>query len=1013
MTKNITTIPPDAAFIDRLAEGLWQQAGKDPFRLSEMLVLLPTRRACRYLREAFPRIANMRAALLPRMQPLGDLDEDEFYFTDMDLALPPAISPLRRQLLLARLIRQKDSAMPLDQAAQLAKALGQFLDQVQIERRDLGNLAGLAPENLAVHWQETVRFLEILSDAWPKMLAEEGCLDPAERRNRLIEMQAEVWRKNPAAYPVIAAGSTGSLPATADLLAVIAGLPNGMIVLPGLDQELDEEAWQAIEETHPQYGIKQLLEKCGARRGDIVPFSRDAGKDSPRVRLLQESMRPAEVTEAWRKLDAKKIPRDAAKGLTRLTLDNAQEEAQAIALMMRGALEVPEKTVALVTGDRALAERVAAQLARWGIEANDSAGTSLATQPVGSFMLDLLAAARPDASPVDILSLLKHPLAACGLDPAICRAQAREVEMVVWRKPIFEGQAFGQERSGPSPLVGEVRRGGGPQEQSLEFETSPQLRSPLPNPPHKGEGIRAALVGDPNLWLEKLKQKFKVLQQSWRKVLPLEEWIKLHITLAEQLAASDQETGADRLWKLESGEAAAEWLENLQSAAHHFPALSGEEYAGLFGNLLRAVTVRPNRGQHPRLGILGPLEARLLQADLTILAGLNEGNWPPETAIDPWMSRPMKKDFGLPLPERRIGLSAHDFVQLASAPEVVLTRARRAGNAPTVPSRFLLQLETVLRALGYHSEQSDALAPEQPWHEWARMLDDPVRIEPCAAPEPRPPASARPRGLRVTEIGTWRRNPYAIYARHILRLEKLEPLEQDATAADKGMIIHKALEIFLRRYPDKLPPQALDKLLKIGNEAFAAWRDYPQVVAFWQPRFERIAEWFIELEQTRRAAGIKNLKPEALGSMMLGDFKLRGRADRIDRLPDGGLAIIDYKTGGMPTQTDVRTGLEPQLPLLALIAAQGGFEGIAAGAVAGLAYWKLSGGAEPGEESNIKEAADILMNAARLGLESLIAEFADPATPYQAIPKPGLQPRYDDYAHLARLAEWGRTAEDV
>jgi ATP-dependent helicase/nuclease subunit B len=345
---------------------------------------------------------------------------------------------------------------------------------------------------------------------------------------------------------------------------------------------------------------------------------------------------------------------------------------------------------------------------------------------------------------------------------------------------------------------------------------------------------------------------------------------------------------------------------------------------------------------------------------------------------------------------------------------VVITRSRRAGNAPTVPSRFLLQLETVLRALDYHNEDSDALAPEQFWIEWVRQLDKPAGpIKPISAPVPRPPVEARPQTLSVTQIGTWRRNPYAIYARCILRLEKLEPLEGDATAADKGLAIHKALEMFLRAHPDKLPPDALEQLIRYGREAFAPFGKEPQAMAFWWPRFERIAAWFIDNEKTRRARGIKNLTAEAEGAIKLGDFTLKGRADRIDRLADGSLVIVDYKTGSMPRPIEVKTGLEPQLPLLALIAAEGGFKNLPAAPASEIAYWKLSGGTEPGEQCPVNAPVGELMKSARAGLENLIARFADPATPYLAVPKAGIQPRHNDYAHLARLAEWGRTAEDA
>ena len=603
---------------------------------------------------------------------------------------------------------------------------------------------------------------------------------------------------------------------------------------------------------------------------------------------------------------------------------------------------------------------MAASLRRWEIEVNDSAGASLAVAPIGSFLAALLAAAKSRTS-IDYLTLLKHPFAACGLDPATCRIKARAAEIAIWRNPDFR------------------------------LEETKDIRA----------------------WIAGFEKSFEALRKAWKKPLPLEARIKSHIELAEKLAASDRELGTMRLWKDETGEKASEWLAEWENEASDFPPLDGDNYMNLFAALLRTVTVRPNWQTHPRLSILGPLEARLTQADLTILGGLNEGSWPPEPVVDPWMSRPMKKKFGLPLPERRIGFAAHDFIQLASGPDVVLTRARRAGNAPAVPSRFLLQLETVCAALGYHDKHCDAFAPEKPWAEWARMLDRPDAVKPYEAPAPKPPTAARPRKLSVTEIGLWQRNPYAIYARRILDLKKLEPLEIEATAADRGLMIHKALEIFLTRYRDKLPKDADKELLKIGHEIFAA-AEKPDVMAFWWPRFRRIAEWFVATEHMRRAGGIWPLAAEAKGSAALkGDFTLTGRADRIDRMPDGSLAIVDYKTGGIPKQNEVKSGLEPQLPLLTLIAAMGGFANIPASKTGEIAYWKLGGGEEPGKIQVISESVDTLTTAAREGLEALIILFADPNTPYLASPRPGLAPRFDDYAHLARLKEWGRITAEI
>jgi ATP-dependent helicase/nuclease subunit B len=407
------------------------------------------------------------------------------------------------------------------------------------------------------------------------------------------------------------------------------------------------------------------------------------------------------------------------------------------------------------------------------------------------------------------------------------------------------------------------------------------------------------------------------------------------------------------------------------------------------------------------------IEARLIQSDLTILGGLNESVWPAEAPHDPWMSRPMRKAFGLSAPERRIGLAAHDFAQLAGAPEVVLTRSRRAGNAPMVPSRFILQIETVLRALGYSGDDKDALASSLPIAAWARMLDEPRPAEYGTAPkpEPCPPLAARPKQLSVTDIGVWQRNPYAIYAKHILKLKKLDPLEPDIDAADRGILIHEALDTFVKKYPKDLPANAREALLAIGQKLFAALDRHPEARAFWWPRFVNIATWFVGEERRRRASGISVLRAEATGRMEMEHLTLCGRADRIDRLPGGGLEIIDYKTGSVPKKDDVERGFEPQLPLLALIASQGGFEGVPAAPVSAAAYWRLRGTSEHEKPQNFDEI-EKLANEAGTGLAKLVKTFADPKTPYQAVPKPGRRPRYDDYAHLARLAEWGRIMGD-
>ena len=968
--KNVATIPAHQCFVTTLAHGLWQRANGDPLALSRMIVFLPTRRAARHLREAFLRVTNARAALLPRMKPLGDVDEIDLDFAGSQFLdnVPPSIGVLRRQMLLARAIRMKDKSIPLDQAASLAKALGDLLDQVQTEGLSFDDLHKLVPENYSKHWQETLRFLEIITHAWPSILQEEGCIDPATRRNLVFEAQARLWLAAPPEDPVIAAGSTGSVPAAARLMKVIAELPKGEVILPGLDTALDGQAWEAISETHPQYTMKQWLHAAGIDRRDVRCWDGSEDVNAPRINLLREVMRPAEVTQEWQRLSPLTLPAESFAGIERLECEHHREEADVIALRLRVVLEEEGKTAALITPDRTLGARVAAALGRWGIVADDSAGAPLGAWPVGSFLAHVLQAADKDASPVDFLALLKHPLAATGLEPAACRQNARLVERKIWRGVRLAGGWSGAAKA-------------------LKKD-APEAAS----------------------WLKQLGELFKPLSKEWKKELPVTVWMDRHLALAEALTCTPTQTGAARLWSGDAGEAAVAWLDEWRQAVQDFPPIRGAAYAALFLALMDGVTVRPAYGQHPRLSILGPLEARLLHHDVVILGGLNEGTWPPAPAIDPWLSRPMKRDFGLPVPERRVGQSAHDFVQLACARHVVLSRARRVGGSPTVPSRFLLQLDTVLQAAGHQTDDRAALMPRLPWQAWARRLDEPKETITMSPPSPCPPVDQRPTSLRVTEISTWLRNPYAIYARHILKLDKLDDIDADVTAAEHGTAIHAALENFVKQTLESWPSDPLALLLEEGRKAFAPYIDRPQVNAFWWPRFEKIAQWFVRHEQERRVLGIMPLAVECLGTMAFanGALVLRGRADRVDRLADGRVEVIDYKTGGVPKKGDVMAGLEPQLALLALMVQGGAFENVKAAQVGALSYWKPQEKSDKKKITKFTEDLGGQCEKAKEGLERLQAAFANPSTPYEAVPKPQISPRYDDYAHLARLAEWGR-----
>lgn len=985
MIPAVFTIASDLPFLDTLVAGISAEIGDDPLALARHTILLPTRRAARALREAFLRASGGRAMLLPRMMPVGDLDADELAFLadegEGGLAgfdIPPAVPELRRQLLLTRLVlawgRASDSGpLTAGQAAPLARELARFLDEVQTEARDFTQLAALVPANYATHWQRIIDFLAILTEHWPRLLGEIGCLDPAERRNRVLAAQAEAWRREPPRHPVIAAGLTGGVAAVADLLAVVARLPTGAVVLPGIDPAVDPESWRAITDdpAHPHHLLARLLARLEVEPADVRPWvSRARAEDRVRRRLVTEALRPAAESHYWRGLT--RIDVAALDGLLRIDCPGPQEEAAVIALLLRERLEDPGETAALVTPDRALARRVAAELRRWDIEIDDSAGTPLNKTPPGVFLRLVLDLAAEDLAPLPFLATLKHPLAAGGQAPEIFRGLVRRLEIAVLRGPR------------PAPGFAGLRAVVPPDDAVLADFL---------------DGLDAALT--------------PLIDAMAMGGAPLAALTAAHVAAAEALAASHEESGAARLWREEAGEAAAGFFDELLQAADALPPLDGGDYQALFESLIAGPVVRPRFGRHPRLAIWGLLEARLQHADLMILGGLNEGVWPPRAESDPWLSRPMRRDFGLPPPERRIGTAAHDFAQALGARRVVLTRATRIEGAPTVPSRWLLRLDTVLRAVGLEGKLGAAAEPLA----WQALLDHPAERVAIAPPEPRPPVAVRPRRLSVTQVETWMRDPYAIYARTILRLFALEPLDADPGAADRGEFIHHALDVFVRAFPEILPADAEDRLLRIGRESFGAALERPGVRAFWWPRFERIARWFVATE-TERRRHLTVARSELRGSIDLsgpaGPFELTAKADRVDRWRDGGLVLIDYKTGSLPSRGDVALGFSPQLPLEALIAEAGGFAGIAAAPVTRLEYWRLTGGDPAGEPTSpAKDDAGLrqLIVEALGGLEDLIARFDDPRTPYRAVPRPEKAPRYSDYAHLARVKEWSVAEE--
>ena len=983
----IYTIPAGVPFANALAAGI-RSLADGPEALARATILVPSRRAAQSLRAAFLQTLGDGAALLPRIDPIGDVEEESPDMLDYGAdapSLPPSMDPLRRQLWLARLLegfRLGDVAPTPPQAMRLAESLARLLDSLCNADATPEMLRDLLPDRFSRHWQDILKLLAILIDRWPAILQEQGVIDAADRRNRLVRLRCDVWRERQPEEMIVVAGSTGTFAATRELIACVADLPNGHVVLPGLDRGAAEH-WDLIrgESGHPQHQLSVLLDSLEVAPEAVRDWPELAAQQQVSARrraLMREVFKPAALTADWRQLGSTQpeLGRDALEGLSLVDCATRAEEAALVALAMREVLETPHRTAALVTPDRQLAEAVIAALRRWRIDVDDSAGRPLTQCPVGGYLQSLVTMLAEDFAPVAMLGFLKHPLASGGLPPAMFRAQVRALEM------------DGLRGYRPAPgLAGLRDRLTGQAEVSSFFEQA--IAAPL-----------ADLVA------------------AWQSPAP--SLASLAIALgdaAERMAARtrdgdgvpDAADGALHLWANEDGEAAATLLASLAEQGDGF-ATDVESFPHIMAQLLAARTVRRVWQTHPRLAILGPVEARMQSADRLILGGFNEGNWPPRPEIDPWTNAEMRRAAGLQPHNWRTGLSAHDVWMASCAPEVIITRALRDGDAATTASRWRQRFDAVAAALSIDG----AVDRGQQWRDAMTAMAPVPVMSPVTRPRPTPPVAARPRRFSATEIDDWIADPYSLYAKRILELRPPDDLDRPIDAALRGNLVHDALAAFLKDHPaGDLPDDALARLRAIARRLFEPYWQNPTVRHFWWPAFETISAWFVETE-ARRRADILDSHAEIKGRIEVeapaGPVTFTARADRIDRLKDGGYAVLDYKTGKAPTKAAVAKRRRTQLLVESVIAARGGFDGLDSALVEAMEYWRLTGkSGEPAQRVEVRPddwSADDDFGM----LAQLATDFDAPDTAYASRPDPAIGPAFPQYDHLARVDEW-RLAE--
>jgi ATP-dependent helicase/nuclease subunit B len=944
----VFTIPTHRSFADALAAGLIQRFGKDTLGLAQGRILLPNNRAVRAITDAFVR-ASGNGLLLPRLIPVGDPELDERLggaLDRIDDPAPPAIEAKERLLTLASIVRGEGSAESLRLAADLARTLDALLIE-EIEPRRLRE-AVIETDDLARHWEKSLEKLQLIYEQWPALLKERDAIDLTERRNIVLRRLTERWKEEPPEGFTVAAGITTAAPAIAGLVRQVAHMPEGMVVLPGLwlADQFPEEEWDALgpdengrgEATHPQFHLKLLLDRMGIARGEVQRWRYPGGfSSSPlRGRAVANAMASPDFSHKWETLPA---AQRRLSGIKLAELADPAAEAQAIALALREAIETPGKTAALVTPDRQLAARVSALLARWGIEADDSAGKRLSETPAGTLLLGIVSAAAEELAPVAMLALAKHPLVGG-------EGEGR----LEWLEAV---RAVDLKLRGPRPATGLT---------GLDEKLGPM-------------------------------REWQVIRKRLAAVSGLLDSAMSLGALAGAFAAAAQALSGDNAWRGPAGRLAADLLAQLQgSEAAGALNVNADEALPVLRQLLDGEAVRPPYGGHPRIFIWGLLEARLQRADLVILGGLNEGVWPALPAPDPWLPPKVRATLGMPTTDSRIGLAAHDFASALGAPEVLITRARRDSRSPTVASRFLLRLDAMTSGLPRHTVLERL----------TRALDNPDTVRPVDRPAPEVPAEQRPERISVTSVDRLKADPFAYYAQAILRLRSIDPVDADYSARWKGTEVHKVFEEWLQ--DDQCDP---DRLRSRAEQLLQGEAVHPMVRALWAPRLLEAIDWAANVERENQATGRRPLKAEADGEAVVAGVSVYGRADRIDRLSDGGLAIIDYKTGQPPSQKAVNEGFALQLGLLGLIGRAGGFDD-ASGEPTAFEYWSLA--RHRGQFGRLMcpdkdmEPGEFLDHAYR-NFADAVQKWLTGNEPFTAKLNPAYAP-YGDYDQLMRLEEW-------
>jgi len=961
-SQNIFGSNVGSNFSDDFVDGFIERFNKfSPEYIANIYLFVNTKRLLESIKESF---LIRSPGVLPKIFSITDLRP-----LAIEYQLPELLNLQKEHLDLNELIKKylllSPSAVPSSASYELANDLINLRAEMYSEDVSVDKLKTLSKENLSSHWQQSLEFLNIIIEYWINANRDV----PIEAINlEILSILEKKWCTNPPKYPIIIAGSTGSIGITKKFIKLVSKQKKGLVVLPGFDFSQPADVWNSFKksndfEDHPQYRYFELLNDMAIHPKNINNWKNKRVSLSPRNQLISLALRPAPVTDQWLNEGPKLSDLNAAtSGLTLIEAPTTRDEANAIALCIRKAVE-ENKSISLITPDQDLIRQVNAGLGRWNLIPDDVAGKSLSVTPTGVFLRQIIRLIGQEISAENLISLLKNPITNSG----------------------------NTERGNHINLVRAIE---------LKWRKTQDNNDPILNFLSKSVEINA----DP-LWLPWIQNNLKKLNNITSATLT--EFVEVLVDTSEQF--SNGPSGKiGRLWHQNSGETTRKILNGLLTSGADTKPMTISEFSTIMNFILNTEKVRETVNAHPLIKFWGTLDARISNTDITILSGINEGTWPNTRNADHWLNRSMRKEAGLLSQERKVGLLAHDFQQGINNQNVIISRSKRVGDTPSIPSRWLNRITNLLKGLGLEgiNHLNEMKIRGDFWLNLAKVIEEPNQpLPPAERPSPIPPVATRPKKLSVTQIETLIRDPYSVYARHVLKLKSLKSLKKQPSALLRGNVMHEIMQNFSEHTKNNHKLINHSELIKISNRIFIKEVPWPATRLIWQTRFEKAIPLFIEAEKLRR----QNANPlffEHPGSTFLSDvgITLTAIADRIDKNDSNELLIYDYKSGKPPTIKQLEI-FHKQLLLEALIAENGGFRDIPNTRVASICYISLNNSYPNTEKIITRDEITKIENE----ISQLIDYYKSHNTGFTARLRMEKIDVTSDYDHLSRYGEWDET----